>query len=105
MSKNADAILEGELVMKKGDKVRINVCPSGQHGHAEVRRPNGKVTHETVDLLRDGQEIPPGRTLVNIDNGVVTGSYTRPGPPRVSNEKFRNGWNGVFGSKPDAGLN
>ena len=59
-------------------------------------------------FVKDGEPIHEGMDYYAVDskNGKVVDSFRLDsGPARVATPKYRNGWDAVFGKKPESELN
>jgi hypothetical protein len=84
--------------MKK-DQVRFE-----SENHATIRRQDGRVEVGTFHEMREGQPMPDGAELVQIDyrpNSEWHDSKTlyKNGPSQVATPKYREGYDRIFGKK------
>jgi hypothetical protein len=77
-------------------------------GYPYVRIKNGETLHGAVHPMKEGQPAPPGAEILKLEsndgNGFkVTTLLAGSGPAQVANEKYRSGWDNIFGAKTTVG--
>jgi hypothetical protein len=83
----------------KRDQVRFE-----SDNHATIKRQDGSVQFGTFDEMREGQPIPKGAELVQVDyhpENEWHNSETlyRNGPAQVATPAYREGYDRIFGKK------
>jgi hypothetical protein len=99
---------------------RVRLGPQiGPNARLAVRERDGEISTAIVQKARDGDSIPEGGELAQVDNPDCTcgrwqdvttlyergeGCATESGPAQVATEAYRAGHDRIFGKKPTVGL-
>lgn len=80
---------------------RIHLFPTGpanERGETHVVRiENGVQSEGVIGPIKDGQPIPPGVEVLDLDGCHATSIY-KAGPVQVATKEYRDGWERCFNS-------
>lgn len=93
---------------EKRDEIKIT-RRIGERSFAAVRRNDEGDTPMKVRVPQEGEPLPPGGELLSVDAECKDGWHSvdtvyKSGPPQVVTPKYREGWDRIFGKKPEVGL-